>query len=47
MGQGYVHVISTDQGMRAHGKPLEFQGPIRFVHPDQSEISRPATHIAD
>ena len=47
VGQRHVHVVPTDQGVRANGHPLEFQGPIRFVHTDQGEIGRAATHVAD
>jgi len=47
MGQRHVHIIPTDQSVRANGNPLEFQGTIRFVHTDQGEIGRTAPYIAD
>jgi hypothetical protein len=47
MGQRHVHVVPADQGVRAHGNPLEFQGTIRFVHTNQGEIGRAATHVAN
>jgi hypothetical protein len=47
VGQRHVHIIPTDQSVRANGHPLEFQGTIYFIHPDEGEIGRTATYVTD